>query len=75
MNAWQCRSARDFLKLSRAELAELTGLGTQTITNVEIGQKVRASTLDKIEAYFTSQGITLMTKKGSRLVEVPDETA
>lgn len=73
MNAWQCRSARDFLKLSRQELAAFAGLGYQTIVNVELGNKTRQSTLDKLEAYFTAQGIKFTKVRGYAAVHVPED--
>jgi len=71
MTPWQCKAAREYLELSRTELAEKTELSLPTLNNVEGGQKVRKSTLKAIEEYFNSKGIEFTETRTQYGVHVP----
>lgn len=61
----QVTAARDLLGITQAELAEATGLATQTIFNFEAGKtEPQASNLKKIQAELERRGIEFSNSDG-----------
>ena len=61
----QVTAARDLLGITQAELAEATGLATQTIFNFEAGKtEPQSSNLKKIQAELERRGIEFSNSDG-----------
>lgn len=52
-----CRAARTALNLSNGQLAELAGVGVNTVSRFEQGSDVRLSSADAIREAIEAQGV------------------
>jgi transcriptional regulator with XRE-family HTH domain len=56
----QVGAARKLLRMSQAELAEVTGLTTRTITRFERGESVRPETVEAVREALLDRGIEFL---------------
>jgi DNA-binding XRE family transcriptional regulator len=67
----QVRMARAALNWTVRDLAEVTGLHRNTITNIEVGRYAgNQDSLSVIETAFRRAGIEFMAENGVRLIEL-----
>jgi transcriptional regulator with XRE-family HTH domain len=64
MNAAQCRMARAALGLGVRELAALGGVAQATISRLERGEELRASTIATIRAALEAAGVEFIAENG-----------
>jgi DNA-binding Xre family transcriptional regulator len=64
MNAIQCKLARVALNWGVRDLAEAASVSTQTITRLESGERLRASTLERIKHVLEDAGIEFIPENG-----------
>ena len=64
----QLRSARAFMDVSRNDVADATGIGVQTLADLENGKtdSPRISTLDTLRLYYETHGIEFTDDGGIR---------
>jgi len=60
LSAAQCRGARTYIGWTAAEVAEAAGVSIMTVKRLEGGQQIRPTSLGKIAAAFTAQGVTFL---------------
>lgn len=68
ISSQQLRSARAYLDISRNEVAADTGVGVQTLADLENGKtdSPRISTLDTLRSYYESKGVEFTHDGGIR---------
>lgn len=68
INAQQLRSARAYLDVSRNEVAAATGVGVQTLADLENGKtdSPRISTLETLRLYYETKGVEFTEDGGIR---------
>jgi len=68
ITAQQLRSARAFLDVSRNDVSDDTGIGVQTIADLENGKtdSPRISTLDTLRLFYESRGVEFVDDGGIR---------
>lgn len=68
INSKQLRSARAYLDVSRNEVADRTGMGVQTLSDLENGKtsSPRVSTLEILKLYYETHGIEFTEDGGIR---------
>lgn len=64
INGIQIRMARAAVKMNVRELAEEAGINPNTITRLEIGRGIQASSLEKIEAVLRKHGAVFIPENG-----------
>lgn len=64
MNSIQCKLARVALNWGVRDLAEAASVSTQTITRLESGEQLRASTLERIKYVLENAGIEFIPENG-----------
>lgn len=64
MNAVQCKMARVATGLGIRELAELANVSPNTISRLERGEELRASTIDAIRAALEAAGVEFIPENG-----------
>ncbi|WP_354347267.1 helix-turn-helix domain-containing protein [Phyllobacterium ifriqiyense] len=64
MNGVQCKLARVALGWGVRQLAETANVSTQTISRLERGEQLRASTLDGVRQVFEAAGIEFQWSEG-----------
>lgn len=71
MNNAQCRMGRAGLDMSLADLAELSGVRTMTISRFERGLTVQLATVEKLRAALVAHGVEFINGGKSVGVRVP----
>lgn len=68
ITAQQLRSARAFLDVSRNDVSAATGVGVQTLADLENGKtdSPRISTLDTLRLYYEAKGVEFVEDGGIR---------
>lgn len=68
ITAQQLRSARAFLDVSRNDVSAVTGVGVQTLADLENGKtdSPRISTLDTLRLYYEAKGVEFVDDGGIR---------
>lgn len=64
MNAVQCKMARVATGLGIRELADLANVSPNTISRLERGEELRASTIDAIRAALEAAGVQFIPENG-----------
>lgn len=64
MNATQCKMARIATDLGLRELAEKSGVSPNTISRLERGEHLKASTVDKIRTVLEDAGVEFIEQNG-----------
>ncbi|YCI06318.1 helix-turn-helix domain-containing protein (plasmid) [Ensifer sp. D2-11] len=64
MNGIQCKLARVALGWGVLELAKAANVSTQTITRLERGDQLRASTLERVQRVLEDAGIEFIPENG-----------
>lgn len=72
ITAQQLRSARAFLDISRNDVSAITGVGVQTLADLENGKtdSPRISTLDTIRLFYEARGVDFTEEGGIRPYKV-----
>ena len=64
MKGIQCKLARVALGWGVLELAKMANVSTQTITRLERGEQLRATTLERIQLVLEEAGIDFIPENG-----------
>ena len=64
MNGLQCRLARTALGLGVRELAEKSGVSTNTITRLENGETLKPQTVGAIRSMLEAAGVIFIDENG-----------
>ncbi len=64
MKGIQCKLARVALGWGVLELAKMANVSTQTITRLERGERLRASTLERVQRVLEDAGIDFIPENG-----------
>ena len=65
MNAAQCKMARAATGLGVRELASLAGVAQATVSRLERGEDLKASTIAAIRAALEAAGVVFLSENGN----------
>ena len=64
MNATQCKMARVATGLGLREIAARAGVSPNTVSRLERGEELKASTIEAIRSIFETAGVTFLDDDG-----------